>query len=127
MPVYGVRGSVAVELVADVDEMLDGCDVDIIDRGEVEDDGFEGGLFGFDGDGFAAARARVVPRAVLNYVLVEITGKRGKRAYAEFGIEGGVGAAGFFEDGGDHVVEVVGGVGVVETFREAVDEDTWVW
>lgn len=80
MPVYGVRGSVAVELVADVDEMLDGCDVDIIDGGEVEDDGFEGGLLGFDGDGFAAARARVVPRAILNYVLVEITGKRGKRA-----------------------------------------------
>lgn len=69
MPVYGVRGGVAVKLVADVNEVLHGCDVDIVDGGEVEDDGFEGGSVGFDGDGFAAARARVVPRAVLDSVL----------------------------------------------------------
>lgn len=31
MPVYSVGGGVAVELVADVDEVLDGCDVDVID------------------------------------------------------------------------------------------------
>ena len=66
MPVYRVRGGVAVQLVADVDEMLDGCDVDIVDGGEVEDDGFEGGFIGFDGEGFAAARARVVPWAILS-------------------------------------------------------------
>lgn len=129
MPVYGVWGGVAVELIADVDEVLDGCDVDVVDGGEVEDDGFEGGLVGLDGNGFAAARTGVVPGAVLSCVLVEAKRKLGwrKGAYAEFGVERGVGAVGFFEDGGDHVVEVVVGVGVVEAFREAVHEDAWVW
>lgn len=56
-----------------------------------------------------------------------IDGVGQKGAYAEFGVEGRVGPAGFFEDGVDHVVEVVVGIGVVEAFREAVDEDTGVW
>ena len=70
VPVHRVRGGVAVQLVADVDEVLDGGDVDVVDRGEVEDDGFEGGFVGFDGDGFAAARAGVVPGAILSCVSV---------------------------------------------------------
>ena len=73
VPVHRVRGRVAVQLVADVDEVLDGGDVDVVDRGEVEDDGFEGGFVGFDGDGFAAARAGVVPGAILSYVSVNAT------------------------------------------------------
>ena len=48
-------------------------------------------------------------------------------AYAGSGVGSGVGAAGFFEDGGDHVVQVVVSIRVVEAFREAVDEDAWVW
>ena len=70
VPVHRVRGGVAVQLVADVDEVLDGGDVDVVDRGEVEDDGFEGGFVGFDGDGFAAARAGVVPGAILSCVSI---------------------------------------------------------
>ena len=66
VPVHRVRGGVAVQLVADIDEVLDGGDVDVVDRGEVEDDGFEGRFVGFDGDGFAAARAGVVPGAILS-------------------------------------------------------------
>lgn len=133
MPVYGVRGGVAVELIADVDEVLDGRNVDIVDRRKVEDDGFESRSVRFNGDGFAAARARIVPRAVLKHLSVEMTGNaergwgEGEGAYAEFGVEGRVGAAGFFKDGGNHVVEVVVGVRVVEAFREAVDEYTWIW
>ena len=73
MPVHRVRGGVAVQLVADVDEVLDGCDVDIVDGGEVEDDGFESGFIGFDGEGFATARARVVPRAILGCGSVNAT------------------------------------------------------
>ena len=65
VPIYSVRCGVAVKLVADVDEMLDRGDVDIVDGGKVEDDGFEGGFVGFDGNGFAAARARIVPGAIL--------------------------------------------------------------
>lgn len=43
VPVDGLGGCVAVELVADVDEGLGGGDVDNVDRGEVEDDGLERG------------------------------------------------------------------------------------
>lgn len=129
VPVYRIWGGVAVELVADVDEVLHGCYVDVVDGGEVKDDGFEGGFVGFDGDGLAATRTGVVPGAVLSWGLVDAMGIWDWRegAYAEFGVGGGVGAAGFFEDGGDHEVEVMVGVGVVEAFREAVDEDAWVW
>ena len=70
VPVHRVRGGVAVKLVADVNEVLNGGDVDVVDGGEVEDDGFEGGLVGFDGNGSAAARAGVVPRAILSCILV---------------------------------------------------------
>ena len=66
VPVHGVGGGVAVELVADVDEVLDDCDVNVVDRGQVEDDGFEGWLVRFDGYGSTTARAGVVPRAILN-------------------------------------------------------------
>ena len=79
VPVYPVRGGVAVELVADVDEVLHGCYVDVVDGGEIEDDGFESGLVGFDGDGFAATRAGVVPGAVLSRVLIQ--------CYTEIGVE----------------------------------------
>ena len=65
MPIHSVRGGVAVKLVTDVDEVLDRGDVDIVDGGKVEDDGFEGGFVGFDGNGFAAAGARIVPGAIL--------------------------------------------------------------
>ena len=49
VPVHGVGGGVAVELVADVDEVLDDCGVDVVDGGQVEYDGFEGWLVRFDG------------------------------------------------------------------------------
>lgn len=128
MPVYRVRGGVAVELIADIDEVLDGRDIDIVDGGEVEDDGFEGRFFGLDGYRLAAAGARVVPRTVLICVLTNDEREQvwGGGAYAEFRVERGVGAARLFEESGDHVVKVVVCVGVVEAFREAVDEDAWV-
>jgi len=65
VPVDFVGGGVAVELVADVDEVLDGGNVDIVDGGEVEDDSFEGGLKGVVGGLAVAAGAGVVPGAVL--------------------------------------------------------------
>ena len=66
VPVHGVWGGVAVELVADVNEVLDGCDVNVVDGGQVEDDGFEGWLVSFDGCGSTTARAGIVPGAILN-------------------------------------------------------------
>jgi hypothetical protein len=64
VPLDGGGGGVAVELVADVDEVLDGGDVDVIDGGEVEDDGFEGGEVAAVWFALAAFRARVIPRSV---------------------------------------------------------------
>ena len=66
VPVHRVRGGVAVELIADVDEVLDGCDVNVVDGGQVEDDGFKSWLVGFDGYGSTTARSGVVPGAILN-------------------------------------------------------------
>ena len=66
VPVHGVRGGVAVELVADIDKVLDDCDVDVVDGGQVEDDGFQGWLVRFDGYRSTTARTGVVPGAILN-------------------------------------------------------------
>ena len=65
VPVHGVRGGVAVELVADIDEVLDDCDINVVDGGQVEDDSFEGWLVRFDGYGSTTARAGIVPGAIL--------------------------------------------------------------
>ena len=59
--------------------------------------------------------------------MLEGPGIDGGEAYAEFGVERGVGTAGLLEDGGNHVVEVVVGVGIVEAFGKAVHEDAWIW
>ncbi len=45
--------------------MLDGGDVDVVDGGEVEDDGFEFGEVGAVGLGAASAGAGVVPWSIL--------------------------------------------------------------
>ncbi len=110
VPLDCVRGGVAVELVADVDEVLDRGDVDVVDGGEVEDNCFEGGEVAAVGFFVTAAGARVVPGAV-----------------AETWVAVWVCAARLSEDGGDHVVEVMVGVGIVVAFAEAVDEDAWIW
>lgn len=65
MPIYLVRGGVAVELVADVEEVLDGCDVDVVDRRKVEDDSFESGFIRFVWRGAATAWTWVVPGTIL--------------------------------------------------------------
>lgn len=65
MPIYFVGGRVAVELVADVEEVLDGCYVDVVDGRKVEDDSFKGGFMGFVGRDAATAWAWVVPGSIL--------------------------------------------------------------
>ena len=65
VPVYFVRGGVAVELVADIDEVLDRGYVDIVDGRKVEYDGFEGGFVSINWCGLAAAWAWVIPRTIL--------------------------------------------------------------
>ena len=68
MPIYFVGGRVTVELVADVEEVLDGCYVDVIDGRKVEYNSFEGGFMGFVGCDAATAWSWVVPGPIL-YVL----------------------------------------------------------
>ena len=128
MPVYRVRGGVAVQLVANVDQMLDRCDVHIVDGGKVENDGFEGGFFGFDSGDSAATWARVIPRTILSCMSVNAIHKWrwAGEAYAEFGVLRRVGAPSLFRDGCDQVIEIVIGIRIVEAFREAIDEDAWV-
>ena len=74
VPLDAVRVGVPVELVAEVDEGLRGGDVEEVDGREVEDDGAEGGAGGdfLAVDDLAAARAGVVPGAVLGGLLVSM-------------------------------------------------------
>ena len=65
MPIYFVGSRVAVELVADVEEVLDGCYVDVIDGRKIEDDSFEGGFMRFVWRRAATAWSRVVPGSIL--------------------------------------------------------------
>lgn len=126
VPVHFFRGGVAVELVAHVDEVLDGSDVDIVDGREVEDDGFEGGAVRLLDQWFTTARAWVIPGAVLEseYVsyLFLLHNGRTRSSYTWGGIGVGVGASGLLEDVGDHVVKIMACVRVVEAFRETIDE-----
>lgn len=65
VPVHFLGRGVAVQLVADVDEVLDACNVDVVDAAEIEDDRFQSGLVGFVGGGLATAGSGVVPGTVL--------------------------------------------------------------
>ena len=130
VPVHLFRGGVAVELVAHVDQVLDGSDVDIVDGGEVEDDGFEGGAVRLLDQWFTTAWAWVIPGAVLeseyvSYLFLGHTGST-RSSYTWRGIGVGVGASGLLEDVGDHVIKVMVCVGVVEAFRETIDEYAWI-
>lgn len=109
VPLHRLGRRVAVELVADVDEVLHAGHVDIVDGRHVENDGLERREVRAVFFGLAAAGTGVVPGSV---------------AGAGPGVW--VRAARVLEDVSDEVVRVVVGVGVVETFREAVHEDTRV-
>ena len=65
VPIDLLGAGVAIELVAHVNQVLDGSDVDVVDRGEVKDDGFEGGFGGVVGRGAVATWAGVIPGAIL--------------------------------------------------------------
>ncbi len=73
MPLDAVGLRIAVELVAQINQGLGGRDVEVVDTREVEDDGAEnraGGNLIAVCD-LAAARAGVIPRAVLRCVRVK--------------------------------------------------------
>ena len=128
VPVDAVRGSVEVELVADVDEVLYGGNVHVVDRGEVEDDGFEGRAIGLVDCCLATAWAWVIPGAVLKNGLVGKFGTKdfGSKPYTESRVVVRIRAAGFREDGSNHVIEVVIGVGIIVAFRESENVDAGV-
>jgi hypothetical protein len=44
VPSDSLGGRISIKLVADVDEILDRGDVDVVDGGEVKDDGSEDGF-----------------------------------------------------------------------------------
>jgi hypothetical protein len=101
VPLHLFGCGVTIELVADVDEVLYGSDIHIVDRREVENDSLEGGQVIFD-DGS-------LPRTITRSAICV-----------------GISAASLLENRGHHVVQVVIGVGVVVSFRESVDEDSRV-
>lgn len=66
MPFNQFRGGVAVELIAHVDQALDGGHVDVVHGAKVEDHGAEDGAVVVQADDLAAARPGVIPGAVLS-------------------------------------------------------------
>jgi len=62
---------VAIESITAVDEGLDGGEVDVVDRGKVEDDGFEGGAGIGDIGCLFRAWGGLAPRQVLVKVSLE--------------------------------------------------------
>ena len=72
MPVNPVGRCIAVELISDINEVLNGCNVDIVDRRKIKDDGLERGAIGMVDWRFAASRTRVVPRTILWAKLIHI-------------------------------------------------------
>jgi len=67
VPVDGLGGGVAIELVAHVDKVLDGGDINVVDCSKIEDDGFESWTMVVRINLLAALWPWVVPWAVLEY------------------------------------------------------------
>lgn len=65
MPVNSVGRCVAVELVSDIDEVLNGCNVNVVDRREIKNDSLERGPVGMVDRRLTTSRSRVVPRTIL--------------------------------------------------------------
>lgn len=104
------RVGILVELVGKINETLDGSNIDIVDRGEIENDGTEDRTVVFGIDDGTTAWSWVIPWAVTNLGVVVDTG-----------------AASLLEDELSEFVEIVGLVEVVESLGETVDKDAGVW
>lgn len=65
VPLHLLGSSVAIKLVANINEVLDRGDIDIVDRREIEDDSLEGGEIAVVYSLLSAARTRIVPWSVL--------------------------------------------------------------
>lgn len=65
MPLDDLRRSVAIKLVANIDEILDTGNVNVIDGGKVEDDRLQGGLVVIDYWCLSTPWTRIVPWAIL--------------------------------------------------------------
>ena len=110
MPFYGIGSGVSVELVANVNEVLSGSHIDVVDGREVKDDGLEGRKRRVHVIVFLAfAWAGVIPWPI-TWSLERMD----------------VGPARFLEDGMDHVIKIVTSVGIIVALGEAVDEDAGV-
>lgn len=117
MPVNCIRSCVAVKLVAYVDEILHRGNVNVVDRGKIENNSFERGTSIIDlllvlGE---ARWARVVPGAVLFVQLARNT-KMENKTYASFEVGFEIGAACVSENVIDQVLCVVMCVWVIVTF-----------
>lgn len=65
MPVNLVRGRVAIELVAHVDQMLHRGNIHVVDGAEIQNDGFECRPVGVVFYGMTTAWSGVIPRSIL--------------------------------------------------------------
>ncbi|EGX95530.1 hypothetical protein CCM_00184 [Cordyceps militaris CM01] len=125
VPVHGTRGSVAVQLVAHVNQRLGGSDINVVHRGKVKDNGLENWPGVVDGLLQGITWRRVVPGTILSRIVSQLNRiKQRATTYANFADKCNIGSASLLENGRREVVQVARRVGVVEAFGEAVHVDT---
>lgn len=108
VPVDDLRSSELVKLVANINQSLNGSNVDVVDTGEIEDDSLQNGSL-IVLNSLDVAGLSVVPGTV-----TKLTQKSR------------VSSSALLEDGLGEVVKVVRCVGVVKALGKSVDEDSRV-
>lgn len=108
VPVNNLGGSILVKLVANINQTLDRCNIDVVNGGEVKHNSFE------DGSLVISAVLDVSGFVVIPGSITKLAKKRG------------ISPAALFENRLGEVVEISGGIGVVESLGKSVDEDTGV-
>ena len=64
---------------------------------------------------------------VLALLMQEMEKDFAEKTYAWPAVSGWIRAARLFKDGCDHIIQVVSRIGVIISFREAVDKYSWIW
>lgn len=66
VPVHFIRRGVFVQLIADVDQDLHRRDIDVVHRGEIQNDGLERGAVRMIVGQLATSGTRIIPRTILS-------------------------------------------------------------
>ena len=130
VPIDLRRGGITIELVTNIDQVLNRGDINIVHGGKVEDDSPENGKIFARNQRLAFPWTRVIPWTILNMKVSLVRAEEGEIesivTYPRSRIAVRIRTTGFLENGMNHEVKIVVCVGVVISFREAIDENAWI-